>query len=275
MYYICSGVDTMPRQMRKLSQSKIYHVMIRGNEKKDIFLDDEDRERFLHTIREKNKEKKWHIYAYCLMGNHVHLLINEGTDTISGIMQRINISYAYYFNKKYKRVGHLLQDRYRSENIEDDSYLIAAMRYIHNNPVKSGMVERALQYRWSSLRVYLELSSDHVGIDRSTVLGIFSENENRAIELLLEFSKQESNDIFVDYEENDAEINDGNAGSFVEGFLDDYGLTKRLLKSKKNRVLKKHLIKELKTRSSLSMRQIAGLLDISRDVVRKVINELK
>lgn len=266
----------MPRQMRKLSQSKIYHVMIRGNEKKDIFLDDEDRERFLYTIREKNKEKKWHMYAYCLMGNHVHLLINEGTDTISGIMQRINISYAYYFNKKYKRVGHLLQDRYRSENIEDDSYLIAAMRYIHNNPVKSGMVESALQYRWSSFKFYLDhCCCDPVGIDRSTVLGIFSENKNRAIELLMEFTKQASNDVFIDYEENDAEINEENAGAFVEGFLDNYGLTKGSLKSKKNISLRKHLIIELKSMSSLSMRQIAGLLDISRDTVKRAVSELK
>lgn len=265
----------MPRQMRKLSQSKIYHVMIRGNEKKDIFLDDEDRKRFLYTIREKNKEKKWQIYAYCLMGNHVHLLINEGTDTISGIMQRINISYAYYFNKKYKRVGHLLQDRYRSENIEDDSYLLAAMRYIHNNPVKSGIVERALQYRWSSLKYYLDhCCYDPVGIDRSTVLGMFSENENRAIELLLEFTKQASNDVFADYEE-DAEINEENAGAFVEDFLDNYGQNQESLKNRQNMSLRKHLIKELKSRSRLSMRQIAGLLDISRDSVRKVVSELK
>lgn len=90
----------MPRQMRKLSESKIYHVMIRGNEKKDIFLDDEDREEFLRIISKKNKEKNWYIYAYCLMNNHVHLLINEGLDTIARIMQRVNISYAFYFNKK-------------------------------------------------------------------------------------------------------------------------------------------------------------------------------
>jgi putative transposase len=267
----------MPRQMRKLSESKIYHVMIRGNEKKDIFLDDEDRARFLFTIREKNKEKKWHIYAYCLMSNHVHLLINEGTDAISVIMQRINISYAYYFNKKYKRVGHLLQDRYRSENIEDDSYLLAAARYIHNNPVKGGMVERALQYRWSSLKYYLgHCICDPVGVDRSTVLGMFSENENRAIELLLEFTDKLSDDVFADYiEENETEINEENASAFVDGFLDDYSQAKDSLKSRQNTRLRNHLIIELKTRSSLSMRQIAGLLDISRGAVRKAVSEIK
>ena len=104
----------MPRVSRKLSRSKVYHVMVRGNERKKIFIDDEDRERFISTIREKNKERKFLVYAFCLMDNHIHLLINEGQDQITKIMQRIGVSYAYYFNKKYKRTGHLFQDRFKS-----------------------------------------------------------------------------------------------------------------------------------------------------------------
>jgi putative transposase len=72
------------------------------------------------------------------MDNHVHILINEGSDEIGRIMKRINISYAYYFNKKYDRIGHLFQDRFKSEGIESDVYLLSAVRYIHNNPVKAG-----------------------------------------------------------------------------------------------------------------------------------------
>lgn len=93
----------MPRQSRILSKSKTYHVMIRGNERKSIFIDEEDKFRFIQTLCEKNKNKQYFIYAYCLMDNHVHLLINEGNDEISRIMKRINVSYAYYFNKKYGR----------------------------------------------------------------------------------------------------------------------------------------------------------------------------
>lgn len=254
--------------MRKLSESKIYHVMIRGNEKKDIFLDDEDREEFLYIIREKNKEKKWNIYAYCLMNNHVHLLINEGVNEIARIMQRINISYAHYFNKKYKRVGHLLQDRYRSETIEDDSYMLACVRYIHNNPVKAGIVNDAPLYRWSSLNSYLDRGyQDPVGIDRSTVLGMFSENENQAVKLFMEFNKTASDDVFADYDE--AEISLINAGAFVEGFLNDYDLTRDSLKKRQNSALRNKLIQELTSRSNLSLRQIAGLLDINRGIVQR------
>ncbi|MFX4262584.1 REP-associated tyrosine transposase [Pelotomaculum propionicicum] len=266
----------MPRQMRKLSESKIYHVMIRGNEKKDIFLDDEDREELLYIIREKNKEKKWNIYAYCLMNNHVHLLINEGVDEIARIMQRINISYAHYFNKKYKRVGHLLQDRYRSENIEDNSYMLACVRYIHNNPVKAGIVKDAALYRWSSLNPYLDKGyRDPVGLDRSTVLGMFSENENQAAKMFLEFNKMASDDVFADYTDEEAEISLINADAFIEGFLNDYGLTRDTLKIRQNSTLRNKLIQELTSRSNLSLRQIAGLLEIDRGVVQRRAAGLK
>ena len=103
----------MPRKTRIPSESNIYHVMIRGNERKNLFLDDEDRLRFLDTMRrlveltrsestvpsKLKKEKKFYIYAYCLMDNHVHLLINQGEDTISRIMKRIGTSYAYFYKK--------------------------------------------------------------------------------------------------------------------------------------------------------------------------------
>lgn len=264
-------IINMPRQVRKQSNSKVYHIMLRGNEKKDIFLDDEDREKFISIIREKNKEKKWLIYAYCLMDNHVHLLINEGMETIASIMQKINTSYAYYFNKKYNRVGHLLQDRYRSENIEDDSYLLAAVRYIHNNPVKAGIVKDASQYKWSSFNSYLSRKSyDWAGIHRDTVLGMLSDDEAKAVRLFAEFSRQASDDVFDDYEdESQAEINEENAIAFVDRFLCKAGHSRESLKSRKNIIMRDELIKELKTRSNLSIRQIAGLLGISKDIVHR------
>jgi REP element-mobilizing transposase RayT len=84
------------------------------------------------------------------MDNHVHLLINEGDDEIGKIMKRINISYSYYFNKKYGRIGHLFQDRFKSEGIDSDAYLLSVVRYIHNNPVKAGLVKNIEEYKWSS-----------------------------------------------------------------------------------------------------------------------------
>jgi len=113
-----------------LSETGVYHVMLRGNERKDIFIDDEDKVRFLDMLYAKRERESYYLYSYCLMDNHVHLVLKEANDSISRIMRRITTSYAGYFNRKYKRSGHLFQDRYKSENVESDSYLLTVIRYI-------------------------------------------------------------------------------------------------------------------------------------------------
>lgn len=156
----------MPRRARRLSDTKVYHVMLRGNERRNIFLDDEDRERFIDTLRYKQEEKTFSYFAYCLMSNHVHLIVDEGEEVISKIMQRINGSYAYYFNKKYQRSGHLFQDRFKSEVIEKDRYLLAAIRYVHNNPIKAGMIKNIEEYRWSSYREIISNNPSKAIVDK-------------------------------------------------------------------------------------------------------------
>ncbi len=105
----------MPRQARKKSKTGIYHIMVRGINRQNIFEDDEDYSIFIHTIR-KNKEKsKFELYGYCIMGNHVHLLSREGKEPLSLTMQRICSSFVFWYNLKYDRVGHLFQERYKSE----------------------------------------------------------------------------------------------------------------------------------------------------------------
>ncbi len=89
------------------------------------------------------------------MDNHVHLMISEGTEDLSKIMKRINVSYVYYFNQKYKRVGHLFQDRFKSENVEQDLYLLALARYIHQNPLNPPLVKKVSDYKWSSYNSYM------------------------------------------------------------------------------------------------------------------------
>ncbi|SMD17567.1 transposase, partial [Sporomusa malonica] len=107
----------MPRQQRKKSNSGYYHVMIRGNDRKNIFLDEEDKQNFIEILYQKKQENIYLLHAFCLMDNHVHLMLQEGEVNIANIMKRINISYVHYFNKKYKKIGHLFQDRFKSEGI--------------------------------------------------------------------------------------------------------------------------------------------------------------
>ena len=103
----------MPRHARILNEKNVYHVMLRGNNRGKIFIDNEDKQRIIETIRLKKKDREFFIYAYCVLDNHIHLVIREGEDSLSRIVKRIATSYAYYFNKKYNRMGHVFQDRFR------------------------------------------------------------------------------------------------------------------------------------------------------------------
>ena len=139
----------MPRTARIPSASGCYHVVLRGIGKQILFEEDEDYRRFLHTLERYLRDEKADIYAYCLMENHVHLLLHADSG-LDRLMKRIGTSYAYYFNEKYSRSGHLFQDRFSSEPVEDEAYLLAVVRYIHNNPQKAGICRKitATVYRF-------------------------------------------------------------------------------------------------------------------------------
>ena len=111
----------MARCAREKSESNIYHVMLRGIDRQGIFLDDEDDLRFLSVIRQCHELSGFRLFAYCLMGNHVHMLLQTEREPIDLVMKRIGPRYSVWFNSKYGRVGHLFQDRYKSEAIHDDS----------------------------------------------------------------------------------------------------------------------------------------------------------
>ncbi len=145
----------MPRNARKKSESGIYHIMFRGINRQQVFEDEEDNRFFLQVLREYKLECGYKVLAYCLMGNHVHLLIKEGKEPLELIFRRIGARFVYWYNKKYHRIGHLFQDRFKSETVDDISYLGNLIQYIHQNPVKAGIVIKPEYYPYSSFREYL------------------------------------------------------------------------------------------------------------------------
>jgi len=172
----------LPRYARKVSESNIYHIMIRGNERKNIFNDFDDKLRFIDTLKRMKEKNEYELYTYCLMDNHVHLLMKELKDPIHRSMKRIQVSYSYYFNKKYQRIGHLFQDRYKSEVIATDEYLLECARYIHNNPVKAEIVNAVTEYQWSSFKDFIGLNNNTNRIvEIDMILGIYSTNREKAI----------------------------------------------------------------------------------------------
>ena len=222
----------------------------------------------------KNKDRKFDIYAYCLMDNHVHLLINEGDDEIGKIMKRINISYAYYFNKKYGRIGHLFQDRFKSEGIDSDAYLLSVVRYIHNNPVKAGLVKNIEEYKWSSYSIYTKRRSLNSSIDRSFVLKIFSDDIEKAIGLFIDYSKMQDDRQFIDLQEENLADNpiqtEKQAKELLMNSLINHKINVRELKNRQNEDLRRDIIiRTLKRKSNLSVRQIANLLEIDRNMVQR------
>ena len=138
----------MSRKPRQKSVSGLYHVMLRGVNRKEIFLDDADHRKFISVILRAKIQAGAELYAYCLMGNHVHLLLKEGKEPLGATIKRVGVSYANYFNWKYQCVGHLFQGRFRSEPVEDDAYFISVLRYICQNPVKAGLCREPADYAW-------------------------------------------------------------------------------------------------------------------------------
>lgn len=145
----------MPRTARKLSSTNIYHVMLRGINRQNIFEEDEDRLYFMNTLARCKKISEFRLYAFVLMSNHIHLLIEPVKEPLDLIFRRIGTRYAVWYNHKYQRVGHLFQDRFRSENVETDLYFMTVLRYILQNPMKAGLETNPGTYRWSSYLAYV------------------------------------------------------------------------------------------------------------------------
>ena len=142
----------MARPLRLEYPGALYHLTARGNAQADIFRDDVDRELFLDLLGKEIRQQGWRCYAYCLMGNHYHLLIETPEANLVAGMRRLNGVYTQAFNRRHRRVGHVFQGRYKSIVVDKDNYGLALCRYIVLNPVRAGMVKRVSDWAWSSYR---------------------------------------------------------------------------------------------------------------------------
>lgn len=164
----------------------VLHITARGNHRNDIFRDDEDFQVYLTFIEEalKHFKGKFCVYCYCLMDNHIHLLLKTEDLHVCNFITKVNSTYAQFFNKKYNYVGHLYQDRYFTELIEGDAQLLSASRYIHLNPIRAHMVKKPQDYLWSSYSMFIGLRNEK-NVDCGKVLAYFEPGDVR--ELYKEF----------------------------------------------------------------------------------------
>jgi len=152
----------MPRLARVVIPNIPYHITQRGNRRDDVFFDDEDREFYLQVLQEYAKKFSVEVWAYCLMTNHIHLIMRPSTEKgLQQVLKPLHMRYAQYINKKMGWKGHLWQGRYFSSAL-DEAYTYSAIRYVEQNPVRAGMVKDTSEYIWSSARAHLGLESNEI-----------------------------------------------------------------------------------------------------------------
>ena len=182
----------MPRQARKKSKTGIYHIMLRGINGQQIFADNEDYEKLLEILKYCKAISEFEIFAYCLMSNHIHLLLKENKEPIELVMKRIATRFVYWYNIKYQRLGHLFQDRFKSEPVENDEYFLTVVRHIHQNPVKAGICKKPQDYNYSS---YNEFFRKETLVDFDFVFGMIETDD------FIKFNNKKAFEQCLDIEE--------------------------------------------------------------------------
>lgn len=252
----------MPRTGRQTSSTGIYHIILRGINRQIMFEDNEDKEKFIDTLEKYKEVSEYEVYAYCIMDNHVHILIKEGNEPLSKIMKRIGVSYVYWYNYKYDRSGHLFQDRYKSEPVENDEYLLTVIRYIHQNPFKAGIVDSIGQYQWSSHQEYIKAANI---VDTHWVFGMFTDKRELAIQRYKDFMNQIGSEECLEIKSL-RKLNDKEGLEIIKQHLSIQSLEelKKLDKEKRDASLR-----ELKAVEGLSIRQIARITGFTVNIVAK------
>ena len=246
----------MPRQARRKSESGIYHIMLRGINKQVIFEDEEDNFKFLETLKKYKAISGYKIFAYCLMSNHVHLLLKVEKEDIDLIIKRIASSYVYWYNWKYKRNGHLFQDRFKSEPVENDSYFLTVVRYIHQNPLKAGVCKSIDGYNFSSYNEYVKKADL---VDTDFCLGIIDKEQ------FLDFNNEYNEDVCLEIEKENFRLTDDEAREII------FKISKcRTINQFQNlKIDKRDKYLKLLRNNGLSIRQISRLTGIGFNIVRK------
>ena len=233
--------------------------MLRGINQQQISEDREDFEKFLQILKDCKAVSEYKLFAYCLLGNHIHLLVQEGKEAIEQVMKRLATRFVYWYNIKYQRVGHLFQDRFKSEPVEDNAYFMTVIRYIHQNPVKGGLCKNLSDYKFSSYNSFFD-NSDLV--DEDFVFNIIP------IKLFAEFNVEITDDKCLEIEEKPiVRVTDEQAQKIIYR----YSKCKSVSDFQKlNNTLKEKHIKKF-SENGISIRQIARLCGESKGIVEKYL----
>lgn len=247
----------MPRSMREQSQTGVYHVMLRGINQQIIFNDLEDYQKFIEVLSDCKAISGYEVFAYCLMNNHVHILLKVHKEELSQIFKRIGVRYVYWYNWKYYRRGHLFQDRFKSEPVEDEGYFLTVLRYIHQNPIKAGITKTVSEYDFSSYNEYIGVNKV---VDTKFALDMMGEKE------FIQFNNEKNEDKCMEYDYSDYRITDNAATKIIEKVSGCENVEQFLFLDigKRDNYIK--LFKE----KGMSIRQISRLTGVSFGIIRRI-----
>ena len=185
----------MTRPLRLDYPDTYYHVLSRGNEKREIYRDEKDYLRFLEGMGKMVGRFQLEIHAYVLMSNHYHLLLHTQDAILSRAIQWLGVSYSVWFNRRHGRSGHLFQGRFKSFLVQDDRYFLAMCFYIHGNPLRAGMVKKLSDYRWSSYPAYADKRSQPSWLTTDLVLGMHGGSRKSFLEVQQSFLEEKRNPL--------------------------------------------------------------------------------
>lgn len=258
----------MPRSSRENQKSYtgVYHIILRGINSQEVFYDNMDREKFVKEIKNTKEMYNYKLYAYVLMTNHIHMIVQDEENSISKIIQSLAIRYAMYFNKKYERIGHLFYNRFHSKCVEDERYLLNLHKYIHRNPEKDGICKMD-KYKWSSYQEYIGCNNI---VDTDFILSFFDEDKKEAINKWKQYNQVELSD------ENEEEY------EVEQGLTDDEAIEKIKQKLQIDNILeiqkysadyKKKMIRQIALIKGIRKGQLARILGMDRKTIYRALTE--
>ncbi|WP_407397669.1 transposase [Treponema sp.] len=247
----------MARKPRTFGITGLYHIILRGNNKQNLFIDSADKIFFIKKMKKYTMELGIEVHAYCLMNNHVHILIGNADQNMSLLVQKIANSYVFYFNRKYDRCGHLFQGRFKSEPIPDDKYYMTVYRYIIQNCEKAGLGS-AEHYKWNSYIAFIN-SKNNSFIKTNYIINLFGSKE-----AVLKFLNQQEVSKCMEFE-NKFFLTDEKAFTFIKKI---FGITSPY---KLERLSIDEQIQKCSTlkKNGISINQISRLTGISRSIIKK------
>ncbi len=278
----------MARKPRIHYEGALYHVIARGNNRKNVFEGENEKEEYLRIVKRYKERYGFKIYSYCIMDNHTHLLIEVEKTPLSKIMQGIQQVYTQRYNIAKKQTGHVFEQRYKAILCDKDSYLLNLVRYIHQNPIKA-CIKDGIEYKWSSHVEYID-QTNRMLADKEFVLGLFSGNKKEAVKRYIDFidieegmdiSKIKSEEIVLDKIKYEKRLNQ------LKNELSYNNLKKEVCKltginedeiMRRNRVqrfvdARKALVILSKKYCDISNREMAKDLNLSEPSISKIIRE--